>query len=50
MKKIPVTVIIGQKEVDEETISYRLYGTEETTTVTVNEFIKYVQDRINNKE
>ncbi len=50
MKKIPVTVIIGQKEVDEETISYRLYGKEETTTVTVNEFIKYVQDRINNKE
>ncbi|MEG0909933.1 MAG: His/Gly/Thr/Pro-type tRNA ligase C-terminal domain-containing protein, partial [Bacilli bacterium] len=36
MKKIPITLIIGQKEVDEETLSYRLYNSEETINVTLD--------------
>ena len=48
MKKIPITVILGQKEVDDKTISYRLYGSEETTTVTIDEFTQYVVDLIKN--
>ena len=46
IKKIPITVIIGQKEVDAKTISYRLYGSEDTTTVSINEFIVYLIQRI----
>ncbi len=49
MKKIPVTVIIGQKEMDEKTISYREYKSEETKTVSQLEFIEYLNQRINEK-
>ena len=48
-RKIPLTLILGDKEKDEELISYRLFGSRDTTTVTKEEFIMYVKDRINNK-
>ena len=50
MKKIPVTVILGQKEVDENLISYREFGSEETTTVTKEEFLKYIEKRMEEKK
>ena len=50
MKKIPITLIIGQKEVDNKNISFRCYGSEETTTITLDEFKKYLQERIDNKK
>ena len=46
MKKIPVTVILGQKEMDENFISYREFGSEETKTVSKEEFLKYLENRI----
>ncbi len=46
IKKYPLTVILGQKEVDNQTISYRWFGTEETVTVDQNEFISYVNEKI----
>ena len=49
IKKIPVTVILGQKEVDDNLISYRLYGSEETHTVSVKEFLSYLQERIDKR-
>ncbi|MEG1892828.1 MAG: threonine--tRNA ligase [Bacilli bacterium] len=49
MKKIPITLIIGQKEVDEETLSYRLYNSEETINVSLNEFKKYLEVEKNKK-
>jgi len=48
-KKIPVTIIIGQKEVDDNKVSYRLHGSEETITVSFNEFINMLEEKINNK-
>jgi threonyl-tRNA synthetase len=48
-KKIPYTLIIGDKEKENNTISYRKYGSEETTTVSSEEFVKMVQDQIKNK-
>jgi len=50
MKKIPITIILGQKEVDEKTISYRNYGSEETTTVSQQAFIDYLLDRMEQKK
>ena len=50
MKKIPVTVILGQKEVDENLISYREFGSEETITVTKEEFLKYIEKRMEEKK
>ena len=49
IKKIPVTVILGQKEVDDNLISYRLYGSEETHTVSIEEFKSYLQERIDKR-
>ncbi len=49
-KKIPYTLIIGQKEVDENKISYRKYGTEETVTLTYEEFLKMLNNEIENKD
>ena len=49
IKKIPVTVILGQKEVDDNLISYRLYGSVETHTVSVEEFLSYLQERIDKR-
>jgi len=50
MKKIPLTLILGQKEVDEKLVSYRKYGSEETTTVSLDEFKDMVKDMIENKK
>ena len=49
MHKIPITLIIGQKEVDNNNVSYRLYGSEDTITVSKEEFIKFIEDKINKK-
>ena len=48
-KKIPITLILGDKEMENKKISYRLYGETDTTTLTIHEFIDYVINRINNK-
>ena len=50
VKKVPVTVILGQNEVDNKTISYRLHGSEDTTTVTMEEFINMLNDKIKNRD
>ena len=50
INKIPITVIIGQKEVDAKTISYRLYGSDATTTVNIDEFIEFIQGKRKNHE
>lgn len=47
--KIPYTVILGDNEKQEGKISYRLHGQRETTTVTNDEFIKLIKEKINNK-
>ena len=49
-RKIPYTLILGQKEVDEQTISYRKFGSQETTTLTIDEFIKELNEAIDNKK
>lgn len=48
--KIPFTLIIGQNEVDNNLISYRKFGTTETVTISIDEFIQLLKDSIKNKE
>ena len=50
IRKIPYTIVLGQKEVDDKTISYRRYGTEQTTTVSQEEFIKLIHEEIDTKK
>ena len=49
MRKIPYTLVLGQKEVDNQEISYRKYGSEETITVKKEEFIELIKKEIENK-
>ena len=49
MKKIPYSIIVGDKEMEEGLISYRKFGEQGTTTVTEEEFINFVTDKINTK-
>ena len=49
-KKIPYTLILGQKEVDNNEVSYRLHGSEETTTLSKNDFISYIKQVISEKK
>lgn len=49
-RKIPYTVILGDKEKDNNQISYRKYGSNETVSLDSNEFIKLIKDIIKNKK
>lgn len=49
MKKIPYAVIIGAKEIEDNTISFRKCGSEETTTLKRQEFIDLIINEIKNK-
>ena len=48
--KIPYTLILGDKEKENKTISYRLYGEKDTTTVSQEEFIKIIKEDIKSKK
>ena len=50
IKKIPYMLILGQKEVDNKTVSYRRSGSEETTTVSLEEFINLIREDIKTKK
>ena len=49
-KKIPFTLILGNQERDNKTISYRIHGKEETITVPQQEFISYLKMVIETKK
>ena len=48
-RKTPLTLILGDKERDENTISYRLFGSKETITVSKEDFVKKVLEDIASK-
>ena len=49
-KKIPLTLIIGDNEVSNETISYRTFGSKDTTTLSIDEFVINLNKAIKNKD
>ena len=49
VKKVPVSIIIGEKEIENNTISYRVFGKTDTITLPMNEFIDKMNSIINNK-
>lgn len=48
-KKIPYALILGDKEKDNKNITYRKYGSEESITVSLLEFIDIIEKEIQNK-
>jgi len=49
IKKIPVTLILGDQEKENNTISYRIHGEKETTTVSIDEFVELINVTIKEK-
>lgn len=47
--KIPFTLILGNNERDNKTISYRIHGREETKTLLQEEFVSYLNEVIEKK-
>ena len=44
--KNPINIIIGDKERDNNLISYKKYNSEETISLPIDEFIKYIKEEI----
>ena len=49
MNKIPFALVLGDKERDQGLISYRRYGSNETVTVSKEEFLTLIEEEIKNK-
>lgn len=49
-RKIPYNLILGNKERDEELVSFRRYGEEDTTTMKLDEFVEYLQKVVSEKK
>ena len=49
-RKIPYTIILGDKERDSDLISFRLHGSNETSSLGKNEFVSLLLDNIKNKK
>ena len=50
MKKIPITLVLGDKEKDSNSVNYRLYSSTDTKEVSVDDFIKFVVDLKENRK
>ena len=46
MRKIPYTIVLGDHEKDDNTVTYRKYGTQEQITVKVNDFLAMIGEEI----
>lgn len=46
MRKIPYTIVLGDHERDDGTVTYRKYGQQEQITVKVNDFIAMIDEEI----
>lgn len=49
VKKVPYSIVIGDKEIEERSVTYRRYGEQTSTTVSLDDFIKMLQEEIKTK-
>lgn len=50
MKKVPISLVLGNSERDDETVTIRFFGKEDKKTMKLDEFISYVKGKIDNRE
>ena len=48
-RKIPYSLVLGDNEKENKTVTFRRYQSEDKTTVTIEEFVKLIKDEIDNK-
>lgn len=49
MQKIPYTIVVGDKEIENKTVTYRKYGTDKQITASIDDFSEMLQDEIDSK-
>jgi len=49
-EKVPYMLVIGDKELEKNTVNVRIRGEEEQKEMSVEDFISEIQKKINNKE
>ena len=50
MRKIPFTIVLGDDEKANKTITYRRYGQKEQVNISLNDFIKLIKEEIETKK
>ena len=50
MKKIPMTLVLGDKEKGNNSVNYRMYSSNDTKEVSIDEFIKLIVSLKENKK
>ena len=49
VKKIPYTLVIGEEELKNNTVTYRKFKSKEQVKISVDEFLKLVEEEVNSK-
>ncbi len=49
MQKVPYLAVLGKNEAGEGTVSYRLHGQQQSTTVSFDDFVEMIVDKIKTK-
>ena len=49
MRKVPFTLVLGDQERDNKTVTYRRFGANEQINVSVDEFLKLIDKEIKEK-
>lgn len=50
LEKVPYILVLGKNEAADKTVTYRLHGKQETTTVSLDDFLTMIRKQIINKE
>jgi threonyl-tRNA synthetase len=50
MQKIPYTLVLGDKEKDNNSVNYRTYNSNESIELNIDEFITKLKEEIKNKK
>ena len=50
VKKIPMTLVLGDKEKENNSVNYRVHGSKEATEINLDEFVNLVVDMINERK
>lgn len=49
-KKIPYSLVIGDNEVENNSVTYRIFGSNKQVSLSLDEFVKHIKDDIDNKK
>ena len=50
VKKIPYTIVLGDNERDNNTVTYRKFGQKDQVTVSVEDFLKMVEEEVKTRK